>query len=251
MDAMSDTHRHADRFDFALPRNTAVFVCERIKKGAPVLHVSHDSDGEWQFLCGGDQHAEGQSDGPSVACLECVAADDPTLNELSDLCGDWSAERDRIGHPWRRHDHGEDFIKDAVERWGWSIQLIEAGESESEPTFAYTVGLYKTFAAPELIVTGLPHDVMGKMLNTCGERIKQGEVLPLGEPISEIVDGLPVMLRRVRSRESYRKHVGYAIWFNDGADFPLCQLVWPDKAGRFPGDPEANPAFATLQALLE
>src|SRR5688572_28543470 len=56
-----------------------------IRDGAPVLHVSHDSDGDWQFLCGGNEHGDGQSDGGLLVCLECRVADDLTLNELSTL----------------------------------------------------------------------------------------------------------------------------------------------------------------------
>jgi hypothetical protein len=122
-----DGHKLADRFEFSAARNTAVFVCWRVRDGAPVLHVSHDSDGDWQFLCGGNEHGDGQSDGGLLACLECVVADDLTLNELSDLGENWTAERDQLGDVWRRHDNSEDFIVDAVARCGWAVELIEAG----------------------------------------------------------------------------------------------------------------------------
>jgi hypothetical protein len=59
-----------------------------------------------------------------------------------------------------------------------------------------------------------------------------------------------VKLRPVRDPASYREHVGYARWFYRGDEFPLLQLVWPDKAGRFPGEPGANPALARQQPLL-
>jgi hypothetical protein len=92
-------HLTAERFDFKLARNTGIFVCRRVMEGAPVLHVSHDKDGDWQFLCGGDQHGEGGSDHAAIQCLECTLARDPSLNELADLCGDWSADRDALVWP--------------------------------------------------------------------------------------------------------------------------------------------------------
>jgi hypothetical protein len=182
--------------------------------------------------------------------MECVVAGDLTLNELSDLREDWSAERDSVGGAWRRHDDAEDFIVHAVSEYGWAVELVEAGEAESEPAFAYTVGLHKTFGAPELIVVGLSRDVMHEILNDLGEQIKAGQPLPVGEPISGIIEGYPVRLREVRAPESYRAHVGYALWFNGGYDFALLQVLWPDKQGRFPGDPDANAAVVALQPLI-
>lgn len=245
-----DGHKVAERFEFSAARNTAVFICARVRGGAPVLHVLRDSDGDWQFLCGGNEHGDGQSDGGLLACLECMVADDLTLNELSDLGENWSAERDQLGDVWRRRDNSEDFIVDAVARCGWAVELIEAGEDESAPPFAYTVGLHKAFGAPELIIFDLSHDVMGRILNDLGERIRAGETLPIGEPISEILQGYPLRLREVHASESYREHVGYALWFNGGYGFPLLQVLWPDKRGRFPDDPDADPGTATLQPRI-
>lgn len=41
------------KFPFDEPLNTMVFsCCHIIDKGFPILYVSHDEDGMWQFLCG-------------------------------------------------------------------------------------------------------------------------------------------------------------------------------------------------------
>ena len=37
-----DGHKRAERFELSAARNTAVFICSRVRDGAPVLHVSHD-----------------------------------------------------------------------------------------------------------------------------------------------------------------------------------------------------------------
>ena len=44
-------------FPFADKPDTACFVCSHVLEGRPVLYVSHDDDGYWQFLCGGE-HSE-------------------------------------------------------------------------------------------------------------------------------------------------------------------------------------------------
>jgi hypothetical protein len=65
-----------------------------------------------------------------------------------------------------------------------------------------------------------------------------------------VVEGYSVRLRKVQALKSYREHVGYSMWFYGGPEFPLLQVVWPDKHGRFPGDPGALAAIATQQPLL-
>jgi len=240
-------HKTASRFEFSMARNTAVIVCDRVRQGHPILYVAHDEGGDWQFLCGG-QHDEGSGDGGSIGCLECVVADDPSLNDLADLCEDWSAERDQAGAAWRRHDHSEDFINETVKSHGWVVQLIR--EEGDLPAFAYTIGLHRTFGGPELIVVGLRTEVMHGMLNDCGERMRAGETLPVGTPFSGVLEDYDVLLRPVTSPESYREYVGYGLWFYGGPNFPLLQLVWPDKEGRFPGQEGANPFMKTQQPLL-
>jgi hypothetical protein len=177
-----------------------------------------------------------------------VVADDLTLNDLVDLCENWSAERAAAGAAWKRHDHSEDFIEETVTRHGWAVEVIRA--EGDLPAFAYTIGLHRSFGGPEIIVVGLRHEVMHAMLNACGERLRAGESLPVGTPFAGILDDYPVLFRPVRSPESYREHMGYALWFYDGPHFPLWQLVWPDKEGRFPGEEGANPVMKTQQPLL-
>jgi hypothetical protein len=87
---------------FDLAENTAVFICTRVFEGAPVLHVTHDEDGSWQFLCGGTDH-QGE-DQPKMVCIADVLKRDPTLVELAGLCIDHSADRVAKGAEWRIQD---------------------------------------------------------------------------------------------------------------------------------------------------
>jgi hypothetical protein len=245
---LDNQHRAAERFDFQVPRRTGVFICHRVRDGAPVLHVSHDSDDDWQFLCGG-QHGGDNPDGALLSCLECMVAGDPSLNDVADLGCNWSAARDATGEAWRRHDHFEDAILRAVEQHGWFVAKIRGGDA-GQPPFAYTIGLHRSYGHAELIMVGLRLEVMHALLNACGDRIKAGERLPVGQRIAGIIDDYDVELRQVRDPASYRDHVGYGLWFNDGPVFPLLQVVWPDKTGRFPGEEGAEPILATQQPLL-
>lgn len=57
-----------DRFPFADAPNTACFNCRHVlEEHKPILYVSHDEDGYWQFLCGGS-HKEEDARVVSLVC---------------------------------------------------------------------------------------------------------------------------------------------------------------------------------------
>lgn len=243
-------HRHPNSFAFDAPTegNLAAFTCRLVSEGAPILHVSHDDDGDWQFLCGG-QHEDDGDDGPVVACLGCVVGQDPTLNELASMCTGHRADRATLSDAWTITDGHEEFIKHHVKETGWAVKLID-GDDDGAAAFAYTVGLYRNYQHPELIVFGLDLHLMHAMLNICGEKIRDGEPLPTDKPIAGILEGHDVRTRHVRATTSYDDHLGYAIWFYDGRDFPVLQLIWPDKSGQFPDAPVPSLVLRRAQPLL-
>ncbi|MGI8747727.1 MAG: DUF4262 domain-containing protein, partial [Deinococcus sp.] len=60
-----------------------------------------------------------------------------------------------------------------IETYGWHVmKVLEEGDL---PPFAYTIGLYQTFKQPEVIVFGLPLELMSAMLNILGGELKEGK----------------------------------------------------------------------------
>ena len=245
---MSKPPPPVDAFDFKEARNRAVFICKRVSEGAPILWVTHDSDGEWQFLCGGDDH-QGE-DQPLIVCLEHVIERNPPLNELAGMSTNHHAERDSLNLPWRIIDDSEAFIEERVREGGWSVEVIPAGEGKNEPAFAYTIGLFENFKHAELIVFGQRHETMGFILNELGDRIRSGKPLAPGDRISGCLEGYDVLIREVKEKKSYKEHVGYARWFYKGSHFPLFQVVWPDLQGHFPGEAGVAEILESQQPLL-
>lgn len=98
---MSDAE-HDHRFEywpFQAPVYAASFTCVHVQnEGRSVLFVMHDSDGDWQFLCGADHEA---SEG-LVVCLGCAVSADRSLLALSDLPDGWCAFRDSVAAAWVR-----------------------------------------------------------------------------------------------------------------------------------------------------
>jgi hypothetical protein len=116
---MAHDHPIASEFLFQEDRHTAVFLCKHVANGAGILFVTHDVDGDWQFLCG-EAHAP-EEDKPLLVCLEHVVSRDPTLNELAKLCTGYRAQRRTVADEWVVIDEAEEFIEDCVNGHGWAV----------------------------------------------------------------------------------------------------------------------------------
>jgi hypothetical protein len=80
-------------------KNRAVFTTRPALEGRrPVVLVTHDEQGDWQFLCGTTDRAE---DG-RIVCLKNVVDSNPSVLELADLPIGWQAVRESPDRPWQR-----------------------------------------------------------------------------------------------------------------------------------------------------
>ena len=69
-------------FPFEDAPNTACITCSHVlEEGKPILYVSHDEDGYWQFLCG-RHHKEEEA---RIVSLASILNIDENMNDLADL----------------------------------------------------------------------------------------------------------------------------------------------------------------------
>ncbi len=70
------------RFPFSDTPDTACFTCCHVLDGhEPILYVSHDEDGYWQFLCGREHTTEEAR----VVSLEDILSTDSSVADLAGL----------------------------------------------------------------------------------------------------------------------------------------------------------------------
>jgi hypothetical protein len=107
--ASHDDNSSLSRWKFPDPPHTSAYLSQTVQDAEePVTYVSHDADGDWQFL--GDKMSEGG--GPVLSCLHHPVDDDRTLEELHDLPIGWYATRKSPGAPWERFEHPPDERED-------------------------------------------------------------------------------------------------------------------------------------------
>ena len=89
------------------PNCPAFTTIQILEHDAPILLVSHEPDGTWQFLPGTDVNRADMK----VVWLSHFLGHDHSLAQLADLPRGWQAERDALDKLWMRSplppDHAE------------------------------------------------------------------------------------------------------------------------------------------------
>lgn len=149
-----------------------------------------------------------------------------------------------------KHDlETKQTILDNIEKYGCHLALLEA--DNYLPAFVYSIGLFKNFGHPEIICFGLKKEVMASIINHACDLIKRGETLTTNKLYSGFLRGFDIQFLQV-DKDYYPDYVGYAGCFYDMTfDFPVLQLVWPDKQHNFPWHKDFDPNWKFKQPLLD
>ncbi|SIO07496.1 DUF4262 domain-containing protein [Chitinophaga niabensis] len=90
-------------FKFYEERNVATFTTKQVLEGDPILYVSHNIDGDWQF----HGSAEADLEDARIVCLEAITRLDPSVNQIYHLQYGWNAWRQDIHSDWE-YEEGEE-----------------------------------------------------------------------------------------------------------------------------------------------
>ena len=130
---------------------------------------------------------------------------------------------------------------------GWAVMKVSA-ETDS-PSFAYSIGLYRTFRHAEIIVLGLASETAHRLINDVGEAVRSGGTVTAGQTSDAFLEGFACTFRRVPAHQ-YGAYLGHGIRFYGVEAFPALQLVYPDRLGRWPWQPGVAPDFLANQPIL-
>lgn len=248
---MSDhTHAFSD-WPFPDAVNTVTYTTAKVAhQDFAVLQVSHDNDGDWQFL-----DATTEEPGECVLlCLGCVYERDPTLAQISDLPSGWSAFRPHVGAAWERwenpceDDSGDEKALADIEQYG--LHIINVREEGDLPPFTYSIGIERSLGMPELIVIGLKPELAQFVVNECYQRMKSGTAIAPGARLAGLLGGGYECLVGEVSPTRFKDYMGWAWWLYEGPHFRAYQIIFPSTAGAFPWEPEASDWFRNRQPLL-
>ncbi len=137
-----------------------------------------------------------------------------------------------------------------VEKYGLQVIAVASSTSGYSPSFAYSVGLTKTYNHPELICFGLPSKLAHGIINDVAKMIKEGEVIKSGEIYRNIFKDSRAIFLRV-DRRNIANYFGQALNFYEDENFEALQLVWTDRNDRFPWEEDFEEEFLYQQPLLD
>src|SRR5512144_553940 len=100
-------------------------------------------------------------------------------------------------------DPADQKVLDDVEKHGWHVVKV-LPEAEF-PGFAYTVGLFKTFTHPEVLIYGIPGDRAHQILNDLGNEVRAGHRFNVGQTYDTLLEGYSCTFRTIPQAQ-YGEH---------------------------------------------
>ncbi|MCY7412782.1 MAG: DUF4262 domain-containing protein [Salinibacterium sp.] len=137
-------------------------------------------------------------------------------------------------------------LSQIIDKEGWAA--VQVHETDQQPNYAYSVGLWKTFQHPEVIVFGLLPDVGHRLINVIGEGVREGTRFPSSGTSSEVLEGRDCAFREV-SPGAIPAYMGEAQKYY-GTVFPAIHCIWPDRDGRLPWQPGTSIEYRRQQPML-
>ena len=134
-----------------------------------------------------------------------------------------------------------------IAQYGWHV--IGITEDKGRPGWTFSIGMYKTFGHPEIIVFGLSTGLGHRVVNGIGEAIRAGQRFEAEQEYADILADVRCIFKPVQSHW-YKWVLGYARWFYEGDDFPVVQCIWPDKQQNYPWQAKFKAEWAWSQPFL-
>ncbi|TDD53442.1 DUF4262 domain-containing protein [Saccharopolyspora elongata] len=140
------------------------------------------------------------------------------------------------------------WMVNTADKHGAAVMHV-AGD-DSGAAYAFSVGAWRRFGKPEVVVIGLPKEVAHAVVNTYVQRVGGGERFQPGQLYDGFLQGCPVTFEKV-ALQHYPEYLGSAFLVYNGPDFPAVQLIAssPDD-GKFPWQPDAPGGFREYQPVL-
>lgn len=138
-------------------------------------------------------------------------------------------------------------LVDAVTTHGWFS--VSVGGEDARSSFTYTIGFWRSFGQPEVIISGLSPSLSYDMLSNLHQRFEASPGQALSGPLDGLLANVPVLLAPA-SEEAKKECLLSANWFYGGDAYPCQQMIWPDVEGVFSWEPGVNVACVAPQDIL-
>jgi len=126
-----------------------------------------------------------------------------------------------------------------IEEYGCSV--VNVVRTKYGLGWSYTIGIFDTVGKPEIITVGLLPETAHFALNKAAKLLRTGVDLTQGRH-HDLIGEVDCEFRPV-DQKWVKQLMNWAVWYYDGADFPVLQAVYPDRKNLFPEDEGFDRAF--------
>lgn len=138
-------------------------------------------------------------------------------------------------------------VLDDVEENG--VHVVNVPETAGCPEHSYSVGLWHSFEQPEVIVFGLPSEIASELIEAIADEAAEGVEFATNSRHDGLLQAYAVRFEAVPPR-CHATHLPLACWAHETEQFPVLQIVWPDKHGRWPWEEGVREGFRDAQPVL-
>lgn len=135
-----------------------------------------------------------------------------------------------------------------VDKYG--LQVIMVSSTTYLPSFAYSIGLQQIYNHPEIICFGFSNELGHAIINDVAALIKAGERMIVDKVYDNVFENSSAAFLNV-DQLNMRDYFGAAFNFYGDKAFSALQLVWTDRADRFPWEDGFEQEFIYKQPLLD
>ena len=140
--------------------------------------------------------------------------------------------------------------------------IINIIDHEDYPSgYVYTVGFYLNLNHPEFLLMGVSTNAAARMLNHLFSYVESGNTIKDGEGVRyDFGIGERRLVAQAVPQERYFDYLGWGCWFYRSLlfkvspvaehKFPVLQLCWPDKEGKYPWEGECDASVRVAQTLI-
>jgi Domain of unknown function (DUF4262) len=139
-----------------------------------------------------------------------------------------------------------------IAKYGWSAIYVAPCECEpngSDVAFEYSIGMTQ-IGLPELIVFALPWRVSHTVLEGAISVLRKEGRPADGRVAQKILRGFPVVFKALPPDQTNKLYTCQAAFYYEPRPVSVMQIVWPDKAGRFPWQLGCDTRIANAQSEI-
>ena len=132
----------------------------------------------------------------------------------------------------------------------FGLQVITVASTNYSPSFAYSIGLTKSYNHPEIICFGLSNNLAQEIINDVADIVKNGEIIERGKIYFEIFKDIRATFLDVDDR-NIPDYFGAGLNYYEKKEFKALQLIWTDRNDKFPWEENFEEEFLYKQPLLD